>query len=266
MKKSILLLIMCLLCINAYALSWQDLWRRPDQQAAVLLEQGKAEQAADLFKNPDWQGVANYRAGKYSQAADDFAKVTTANGSYNHGNALAYSGKYAEAIQSYEQSLKLDANNQDAKHNIDVMKKLLQQQQQSQQSNSQQQDNPEQNKQHSDAKQQQNQSPQSGSQQSKQQQQQSEQSSQARQQQQSSANKQQKPEQQHQQAKQDKRNTSPEHNATAQQQNIEQQANQRRVQQWLRRIPDNPGGLLRQKFLRDHERYQQDRAEGKKPW
>ena len=37
----------------------------------------------------------------------------------------------------------------------------------------------------------------------------------------------------------------------------EKRREQKAHQRWLRRIPDNPGGLLRQKFLRDHLRMNQ---------
>jgi len=45
-----------------------------------------------------------------------------------------------------------------------------------------------------------------------------------------------------------------------------QQQQQQDLKQWLRRIPDDPGGLLRQKFKRDHQRYQQALQQGKHPW
>ena len=34
----------------------------------------------------------------------------------------------------------------------------------------------------------------------------------------------------------------------------QQTVNDQELQQWLQQIPDNPGGLLKQKFLRDHQR------------
>ena len=44
-------------------------------------------------------------------------------------------------------------------------------------------------------------------------------------------------------------------------QTIEKQKSERAIQQWLRRIPDDPGGLLRRKFLLEHQR----RVESGKP-
>ena len=34
---------------------------------------------------------------------------------------------------------------------------------------------------------------------------------------------------------------------------------QQAIKQWLQQIPDDPSGLLRAKFRRDHRRYQQER-------
>jgi Ca-activated chloride channel family protein len=38
------------------------------------------------------------------------------------------------------------------------------------------------------------------------------------------------------------------------------------MEQWLRRIPDDPGGLLRQKFLREHQRNTYDEENNRSPW
>ncbi len=40
---------------------------------------------------------------------------------------------------------------------------------------------------------------------------------------------------------------------------VQQQEQQLARQQWLRRVPDNPGGLLKQIFLRDYLRRQQQK-------
>ena len=41
--------------------------------------------------------------------------------------------------------------------------------------------------------------------------------------------------------------------------------NQQAMEQWLRRIPDDPGGLMRRKFIYQYKRMQ-DRAESENPW
>ncbi len=52
----------------AQAFGWDDLWLRPDQQAARLMAAGKPAEASRQFKRPDWQAAAHYQAGDYKQA------------------------------------------------------------------------------------------------------------------------------------------------------------------------------------------------------
>ncbi|MFZ0871133.1 MAG: VWA domain-containing protein, partial [Rhodanobacter sp.] len=48
------LVLLPLLPGNANATSWQDLWQRPDQQAAHALQQGQPKQAQQLAHDPAW--------------------------------------------------------------------------------------------------------------------------------------------------------------------------------------------------------------------
>lgn len=112
---------------------WQNLWLRPDQQAARALAQGDAAKAETLAKDPDWKGSAAYQAGHYQAALDAFSHSQSPDASYNLGNAQARLGKIDEAIASYEKALKQNPDNTDAKANLELLKKLKQQQQQKQQ-------------------------------------------------------------------------------------------------------------------------------------
>jgi len=131
----------------AQALDWQqrwnDLWLRPDQQAARTLNAGDAEQAAKQFDDPGWRGAAHYRAGDYTGAATDFAAsgetLDSGVADYNRGNALARAGKLQEALQAYDAALQANPKLDDARFNHELVEKLLQQQQ-SQQNSQQNQD------------------------------------------------------------------------------------------------------------------------------
>lgn len=267
--KSVILLLLISYSPFAAAMSWMDLWLRPDQQGIQLLKQGKAEQAAKKFDDLQWQGVANYRAGDYQQAGQKFNRLNTADAHYNRGNALALQGNYQAAIAAYEQALTLNPNHADAKYNLEIVKQQLRQQKQAQTaaqnsaaSNNQsqqkssrtdnkgaaRQDNSPQNsaspqvqnkqpaqaatKQYSQA----NQPPSNSTPDDKQE----TQSNQATRKQQA--------------AEREQASAGERLPATAQTAN--QKAAQEASEQWLRQIPDDPGGLLRQKFLRDYERMQ----------
>ncbi len=105
----------------AYAINWDDLWLRSDQQGARALE--KNAEAAHLFHSPEWKGVAYYRARQYQKAADAFKQLNTALAHYNRGNALAFLGKLEEAIIAYQKALKKNPQHIDAKHNLDIVKR-----------------------------------------------------------------------------------------------------------------------------------------------
>jgi Ca-activated chloride channel family protein len=247
------LLVLGLLCLlpwprDSYALDWQSLWQNPDQRAQQAFKQQQYQQAAEQFGNPDWRAAAQYKAGQYQQAAETLKDTQTAEGHYNRGNALAQAGQLQEALQAYQQALKLDPGHGDAQYNKDLVEKKLKEQEKQQDKNQQQSD-----QQQSDQQQKQQQDQQSG---------------------QSDTDKQgqQKPGEKNQdQPKQDEQQQSEEQNkqaeaeakqreAAEQQQKAEEKPGQqpqsarekdeaeRANQQLLKRIPDEPTGLLKRKF------------------
>jgi Ca-activated chloride channel family protein len=279
-----------------YAMQWQDWWWTQDQQAAKAMKKKDYEKAAELFNDPAWKAAAEYKAGDYENAVKNLSQMDDAEAIYNRGNALARLGRYQEAIQAYEQALEKQADHQDAKFNRDFVESLLEKQQQESQSSKdsqdknkdKQQDQNQDKQQQADQQDAQNQSSdqkssandseqapskENGSDQQDQQQsssqQQAEQDAQKTKQQQAEAQQAEEKKQQekaeaeaHAQKNQkqqtgDKKQTQ----AMAQEQKQDQQTAeekeiQQAVQQWLRQIPDDPGGLLREKFRRKSIRQQ----------
>ncbi len=264
---------------NSYALDWQDLWQRPDQQALKAYQQQDYAKAAEKFANPDWKAAAQYKAGEYDKALKTYQSQAeqTAASFYNQGNALAQSGQLKEALAAYEQALKLNPNDTDAKFNKDLVEKELEKQQQDkkdqQEQNKQQNTNQNSEQQKSDE---QKASENKEQQQQEQQKTESEKSEQQKQEQQSSQSEEQKPQKQEKgqddlakqeeikskeqpkpQAEQ-KKDESKKPNAQAAKpaeaspKDEKQQANE----QWLNRIPDDPAGLLRRKFKYQYGRNQ----------
>ncbi|MFJ4116941.1 VWA domain-containing protein [Pseudomonas psychrophila] len=111
-----------------YAMSFSDLWLRPDQQGMRLLQQKKPLQALEHFSDPLWQGVALYQAGDYAGAALRFAEVNSASAHYNRGNALAMNDELEAAIDAYEQALELQPELQAAAQNKALVEQILEQQ------------------------------------------------------------------------------------------------------------------------------------------
>ena len=116
-----------LLCLPqpSYAFDFEDLWLRPDQQGLHLLKQKRPAEAAEHFEDHQWQGVALYEAGDYSGAAQRFAEGSDAHAHYNRGNALAKSGELEAAIDAYEQALELQPDLRPALTNKALVENLL---------------------------------------------------------------------------------------------------------------------------------------------
>ncbi len=112
----------------ADAFEWTELWLRKDQQAARALQSGQAAYAAERFQNPSWKGTALYEAGDYDEAAEAFAQTPGPEGDYNRGNALARAGKLQEAAKAYKETLEQNSDHEDAKVNLKLIEDLLRRQ------------------------------------------------------------------------------------------------------------------------------------------
>jgi Ca-activated chloride channel family protein len=113
----------------ANAVSMEDLWLRPDQQGMRLLESERPTEAAEQFENHQWQGFARYQAGDFAGAAEQFSKGDTAADHYNRGNALARNQELEAAIEAYDQALALDPELEAARRNKTTVENILRQQQ-----------------------------------------------------------------------------------------------------------------------------------------
>lgn len=109
----------------AGAMTWRDLWQRPDQQAAALLKKGEAKKAAQLFSDPAWRAYAQHKAGEYRAAAETGKNAADAVGLYNLGNSLARAGQLQQALNAYDKALKINPADQDARFNRNLIQKLL---------------------------------------------------------------------------------------------------------------------------------------------
>ena len=128
-------LVLCLVVIlpmpkTSYAFEWNDLWATQNQQAQQAFANEQYEQAAERFETPEWKAAAHYKAGNYQQAVEQLEESQTADGLYNKGNAHAKLKDYEKAIEAYESALKKNPNNDDAKHNLKLVKDAQEQQKQ----------------------------------------------------------------------------------------------------------------------------------------
>jgi Ca-activated chloride channel family protein len=104
-------------------------FKTDDQTGYDAYQQQTYDKAAEHFDNPNWQGAAKYRLGDYAGAAAAFSAQQDAQGKFNRGNAELLQGQFEQAINSYEEALKLAPNNADAiDKNLQLAKQLKQQQ------------------------------------------------------------------------------------------------------------------------------------------
>lgn len=99
-----------------------------NQEGQRAFNRGDYQTAAQKFQQPGWKASSLYKSGNYDAAYSEFSKENTVEALYNQGNALAKSGKIDEAIKKYENVLEQNPQHEDAKFNLDYLKKQQQQQ------------------------------------------------------------------------------------------------------------------------------------------
>lgn len=112
----------------AHAAGLRDLWQRPDQQAATALQRADAEAALAAGAAPSWQAAARYRLQDYTAAERLWQQQDTAVSNYNRGNALAQLGQWRDALSAWERALQQDPQMTDARANHDMLSAWLAQQ------------------------------------------------------------------------------------------------------------------------------------------
>ncbi|WP_303286522.1 VWA domain-containing protein [Marinobacter sp. SS8-8] len=252
----------------AAAMTWADLWQRQDQRAPELIR-NDPKQAAARLDDPEWKGSALYRSGQFDAAAQVFSRAEGPRASYNQGNALARAGKLEEAVTAYTSALAANPDMEDARHNLKIVEELLKQKNQDKDgSQSNNQKDPSESPGSDGHKPQDNQGQPGNSKNP---------GDSGNEQQQNSGNSQEPGEPNR---KPDKQANEPK-GQTPEQASAEQasSANQSQApapisetpltqsqEQSLRRIPDNPGGLLQRKFLQQYQQRQTPSDEGDTPW
>src|SRR5690554_117652 len=262
----------------AQAMDWAALWQREDQRAPELIQKDPA-QAVDVLKQPEWRGSALYKSGNFNEAVKEFARSDSVRANYNRANALAKAGELEDAIKFYDEALAQKPDMEDAQYNRDLVEQLLKQQQE------QQQNSPDQgNSDNNQDDQQKNESDQQDQSQKQDNQSESGDNQNSGQQPEQSSDKDQKDDNQGEQsgkgAADEKADEEDQENAKNGQQpegkeqtseaeapaEISEEPLTQEQEQWLRRIPDDPGGLLRRKFLQQYQQRQTPPDEGDTPW
>jgi Ca-activated chloride channel family protein len=226
----VLLLPGLLISQSAKADFWDDAWQRRDQQAQSALAGDNPDLAATLAVDPAISGEAFYRSEDYQGAVQSWSRISGADAWYNQGNAMAHAGEFDAALSAYDRALVDNPDMEDALFNRDLVEKLKQQQEEEE--SEQGENSEEEGEGEPDSEQEGEGEPQEGENESDQEgePQEGEQSE---------------------PSQQEMEMAWSEEDAQA-------------MEQWLRRIPDDPGGLLRRKFRNQHQRRGAPQDEKKK--
>ncbi|MFE0501453.1 VWA domain-containing protein [Lysobacter soli] len=251
-RAALAMIAMCVLWTPVRA---ADLWRRADQIEHAHIAQGNEA----------------FRRGDFNAAAQAYQSADSADAHYNRGNALAKAGQYPQAIAAYDEALKRQPNMPDAianKRAVQAAMKRKPPQGGGGQSKDQDKSKSDQKPQ-SGQGQQGPQSQQDKSQQSEPQPQDSQkqdpadkpssEGSPADAQKQREADAAQR--ERMQRALQQQGQAKPPHDGPSRNETPQQREQRLANEAWLRRVPDDPGGLLREKFRIEYER-RNNRGEG----
>ena len=273
-----------------------SMFKTNNQLASEAYQANDFGNAQQQFEDPQWRATSAYKAGDYETALKLFEEDTSAQGLYNQGNALAQLGQLDQAIEAYNEALKVQPNLEDAKTNKELIEKLKEEQQsnsensnesegeadpnqpqdQNQQGDQQSdQQNSEQNGQQNQQEQNQNDSETNGSNDQKQDQQSSEQQNQpsdSPSQQKSNENDAQQGETKEQpseltEANKDGTDETPDSTENTGKtqttqltpEQIAEKEQQQKIKQLLRKVDDDPSVLLRNKMILESRRRQQER-------
>jgi len=302
-RRGVLVVVLCLsLQVKPVEANvWDDMWHTPNHQGEVLMQKKAYQKAAQHFDNPAWRMAAHYRSKDYQAALQDFMQIPEPSSDdwYNKGNALAHLGKLDAAISAYNMALEKKPTHMDAQANKALLEKLKKEQEKKENKNKsskkqkkdpkneknnkkdQQSDHGKQGKQDDEKLGKDSQKQGKSKRQAQDQQPQSQQSKQ-----QTQENPQRQPGSKQQDGKQVQAEKSAKHNAGKQQQSqVRKQEEKKKAQQHqrteeemkhleaqqafeqnLRRIPDDPGGLLRRKFLYQYQQQGGSSVQGGKAW
>ncbi|MFT4727157.1 MAG: Ca-activated chloride channel family protein [Granulosicoccus sp.] len=115
---------------------WSDWWSTPEQRALKLYESGNHDALVERSPNENWTALGHFQGAEFREAASSFAKsrqdLKAANRSnaattalYNQGVSDVLSGEYEQAIERFDEVLSENPGFADSQYNRDIAKRLL---------------------------------------------------------------------------------------------------------------------------------------------
>lgn len=104
----------------------------PDQRGQRLMQAGKPDEAAAVFESPAHRAMAEIAAGRLGAALETWRALGDATSEYNLGTALTQNGEFEHAIEAFDRALAQPDAPEHTAHNRAIAEQLLALQQQQQ--------------------------------------------------------------------------------------------------------------------------------------
>ena len=257
-----------------YAFEWIDLWKTKNQQAKEAFNNGDYDTAVSLFTDPKWLAAANYDAKNFQKSAQIFNSIDDGDSLYNYANSLAKSGQLKKALEIYNEVIDLENKPEDAIYNRDLIMNLLKEQESKGENDNNEQSSNEGSSGDNNQDEISENSQETQNESSSEDGNNDDQNDLDSNREQSSEEDIEAIERELEKAADNSENELQENNsneAEVDERMVQEQ--EQALEQWLRRIPDDPGGLLRRKFRYQYQRQGVDQdgnqiwpGDGAQPW
>ena len=257
-----------------YAFEWIDLWKTKNQQAKEAFDNGDYDTAVSLFTDPKWLAAANYDAKNFQKSAQIFNSIDDGDSLYNYANSLAKSGQLKKALEIYNEVIDLENKPEDAIYNRDLIMNLLKEQESKGENDNNEQSSNEGSSGDNNQDEISENSQETQNESSSEDGNNDDQNDLDSNREQSSEEDIEAIERELEKAADNSENELQEN--TSNETEVDErmvQEQQQALEQWLRRIPDDPGGLLRRKFRYQYQRQGVDQdgnqiwpGDGAQPW
>lgn len=104
---------------------WLGLWLTPDQLGYRYFKRGEFREAAKHFKDTQWRATAYYHGEEFEAAADLYLQLDSAKGYFHAANALAHAQRYLQAVDAYDEALRLQPDHAGAANNRELVQSLI---------------------------------------------------------------------------------------------------------------------------------------------
>ena len=121
-RRGLLILFFCCCFVGqAYA----GFLLNDNQEGFKLFNKAQYEDALEKFKDSVWRGISLYKLEKNEEALQEFSKEKNEISLYNTGVVLTKLCQYDKALETFNEVLKQNPNNEDAAYNKQVLEDLF---------------------------------------------------------------------------------------------------------------------------------------------